>query len=114
MLQDLTVAAASEDPRFLPVGEDELGEIEIELSILTPLRPVKDVSEIEVGRHGLCVMMQNKRGVLLPQVATEQGWDLEKFVSETCRKAGLPGDAWKKPGLEFFVFESEKISERPL
>lgn len=111
MLQDLTVAAASEDPRFLPVEAKELGEIEIELSILTPLRSIKDLSEIDIGRHGLCVMKQHKRGVLLPQVPVENGWDRDTFLSETCRKAGLPSDAWKKPGMEFFVFESEKISE---
>jgi len=104
------VAAASSDPRFPAVTPAELDEIAIELSILGPLRPITDINDIEVGRHGLVVEQGWNRGLLLPQVATEWKWDREIFVGETCRKAGLPRDAWKT-GAKIYIFEAEVFGE---
>ncbi len=110
-VERMASAAASEDPRFAPVGEDELPEIDIEISVLTPLRKIDDPEEVEVGRHGLVVASGNKRGALLPQVAVEHGLDRETFLSETCVKAGLKPDAWKE-GASIYVFEAEVFGEK--
>ena len=100
------VAACSDDPRFPPVTEEELHGLEIELSILGPLEPVANLEDIEVGRHGLVVERELHRGLLLPQVAVEWKWDRRTFVEETCRKAGLPRDAWQA-GATVSKFEAE-------
>ena len=104
------VAAASDDPRFSMVGPDEVSMLQIELSLLGPLEPIAGPSEIEIGRHGLVVERAPFRGVLLPQVATEWGWDVETFLAHTCRKAGLPDDAWKN-GATLWRFEAEVFGE---
>jgi AmmeMemoRadiSam system protein A len=104
------VAAASTDPRFAPVTADELSALLIELSILAPLERIAGLGEIEVGRHGLVVESGWKRGLLLPQVAVEWGWDAEVFLAQTCHKAGLPPDAWKSAAV-FWRFEAEVFSE---
>jgi hypothetical protein len=104
------VAAATSDPRFPAIAESELASLEIELSILGPLEAVASVDEIEVGRHGLLIEMGWHRGLLLPQVATEWKWDRETFVSQTCHKAGLALDAWKK-GAKIWKFEAEVFGE---
>ena len=107
---DLGASVSDSDPRFNPGAPAELEEIDVEISVLTPEREVHSVSEIEPGRHGLIVKKGSRSGLLLPQVATEQGWDAETFVSQTCRKAGLPPDAWKR-GARLFVFEAEVFGE---
>ncbi len=112
-VMECAIAAATEDPRFPPVTPGELKDIEIEISVLTPLRKVKDISEIEVGRHGLMVVKGFQRGLLLPQVPVEYGWDRETFLSQTCLKAGLPPDEWKK-GIEIYSFEAEVFGESDL
>lgn len=99
-------AAAAEDPRFPRVTPEEVAGLDVEISVLSPLRPVADPAEVEVGRHGVCVVRGPYRGVLLPQVAVEQGWDREAFLDHTCRKAGLPAEAWRR-GAEILVFEAE-------
>jgi len=109
-VRDMAVAACSRDPRFVPVEADELDSISIEVSVLTPLREITDISEIEVGRHGLFITKEKFRGVLLPQVAVEHGFDREKFLEETCLKAGLEPDDWKYDS-KIFVFEAEVIRE---
>jgi len=91
------VQAAVADRRFPPVQPEELAELHIEISVLTPFQEVKLLNEIEVGRDGLMITMGNKRGLLLPQVAAEYGWDRAQFLRQTCRKAGLPADAYKSP-----------------
>jgi AmmeMemoRadiSam system protein A len=103
------VAAASTDPRFAPMTVEELADVAIELSILGPLERIKGVDEIEIGRHGLLVERGWNRGLLLPQVALEWGWDAEAFLSQTCHKAGLPPDAWKDATI--WRFEAEVFSE---
>ena len=104
-------AAALEDPRFSPVASGELAVIDLEVSVLTPPVAVTDPSTIEVGRHGLIVARGGRRGLLLPQVAVEWGWNREEFLAHACRKAGLPLDAWRH-GAELFTFEAQIFEER--
>ncbi len=99
------VYAATEDTRFEPVSQEELKELELEISVLTPLKRIDDPRSVEVGKHGLVISMGSKKGLLLPQVAVENRWKAETFLGQACLKAGLPPDAWKK-GAEIFVFEA--------
>jgi AmmeMemoRadiSam system protein B/AmmeMemoRadiSam system protein A len=99
------VYAASEDPRFPPVRSAELEDLEIEISVLTPLREISDPRAVEVGKHGLVVERGERRGLLLPQVPVENGWGRRTFLEQACLKAGLPRDAWQK-GARIFVFEA--------
>ena len=111
LVQQMAIAAATEDPRFEPVRAGELPDIDIEISVLSPMQLVKDVSEIEVGRDGLYIIAGPYAGVLLPQVATEWGWDRDEFLREVCLKAGLPTDAWKK-GATLYRFSAQVFGER--
>jgi AmmeMemoRadiSam system protein A len=98
-------AAAFEDNRFPPVTKDEAPHLEIELSILSPAQPIQ-AEEIEIGRHGLLITWHGRRGLLLPQVPIEHGWTRTTFLAQTCRKAGLPLDAWQKDAtIEAFTAE---------
>jgi AmmeMemoRadiSam system protein A len=108
-IADCARAAASVDPRFPPIAAEELQNIDVELSLLGGFETIQGPSEIEVGRHGVLVEHQGRRGLLLPQVATEWEWDAETFVARTCQKAGLPLDAWKK-GATLTRFEAEVFS----
>lgn len=110
-IQAMAIAAALEDPRFRSVTSGELPDIEIEISVLSELEPVKSIDEIKVGMHGLYVTKGYYRGVLLPQVATEYGWDRDTFLGETCMKAGLPEDEWKKPGIKIEKFSAQVFNE---
>jgi AmmeMemoRadiSam system protein A len=110
VVANAAVAAAFEDPRFPPVAAGELDDLTIEISVLGPFVPVPDPLTIEVGRHGLVVRSGWRRGLLLPQVAPEWGWTREEFLAQTCLKAGLPADAWRK-GTEIFCFEAEVFGE---
>ena len=98
-------AAAFNDPRFPPVSKEELADLSVEISILSPLVscPAEDIVP---GRHGLLVRQGPHSGLLLPQVAAEHGWDQETFLAQTCRKAGLPANAWQQQGTEIFCFEA--------
>lgn len=104
------VAAASTDPRFDGITLAELPAIAIEISVLGPIEPIDDPLSIEIGRHGLIVERGRRRGLLLPQVAVEWGWDRETFLAHTCEKAGLPADAWRHGAL-VFRFEAEVFGE---
>ena len=106
----MAVAAAVEDGRFAPVNPAELGELRIEISALGPLEPIRP-ADVEVGRHGLLISHRSRRGVLLPQVPVEQGWDRETFLEHTCRKAGLPEDAWREQGVELLGFTAAVFGE---
>lgn len=99
------VAACSSDPRFPPMKKEELKDMEIEISILSPFMPLKEVKDIQVGKHGLYIIKDNQTGLLLPQVATEFGWDRNEFLEHLCMKAGLPKDAWKNAELYTFTAE---------
>lgn len=103
------IAAATRDPRFPPVTADEVADLCIAISVLTPPRQVADAHDVVVGRHGLLIRRGEQRGVLLPEVATDQGWDRETFLAATCRKAGLPTDAWRQPDTALMVFETIKL-----
>lgn len=109
---EAALAAAFRDPRFAPLELAELVEVEIEISLLSPCVEIRP-EEIEVGRHGLVVSDGPYRGLLLPQVAVEYGWDRETFLAETCRKAGLAPDAWKQ-GARLEAFTALVLSEAPL
>lgn len=104
------VAAATEDPRFSRLRADELGDIEIEISVLSALQTARD-GEVAAGLHGLAISRNGRRGVLLPQVAREHKWPRERFLEETCRKAGLAPDAWRDPETQIEIFTAETFSE---
>jgi AmmeMemoRadiSam system protein A len=108
------LAAALKDPRFSPVTAAELGRIAIEISAMSPLREIASADQVEVGRHGLVLQNGPYRGLLLPQVATDHGWDRETFLRHTCRKAGLGPDSWKDPETRIAVFEAEVFSEEEM
>jgi len=108
---DNAESAALRDPRFTRVTPEELPDISIEISALTPLEPVADVEQIEVGRHGLVISQGPNRGLLLPQVPVEWGWDREEFLEHTCMKAGLHPEAWRQDDTELLRFEAEVFSE---
>ncbi len=112
--REVAAKAALEDPRFDPVTSGELSEIEIEISVLSPLHEIHSPDEVTVGVHGLVLESGFRRGLLLPQVATDYGWDRFEFLSHTARKAGLPPDAWKRPGARLSTFTVERFSEQEL
>jgi AmmeMemoRadiSam system protein A len=105
------INAAFRDPRFPPVVRGELPSLQIEISVMSPIVPVTDVGEIEVGRDGLIVSRGARAGLLLPQVATEYGWDRETFLRQTCVKAGLPPDSWRLPDCRIEKFSAEVFGE---
>ena len=107
---DMAVAAATRDGRFDPVTTSELASLRIEISVLSPLAPIRP-SEVELGRHGLLLRHGDRRGVLLPQVPAEHGWDREAFLGATCEKAGLPADTWRRPGVELLGFTATVFGE---
>jgi AmmeMemoRadiSam system protein B/AmmeMemoRadiSam system protein A len=104
------VSAATKDNRFPPVSPDELDELRLEISVLTPPRLIEDTDEIQVGRDGLIVRKGNRSGLLLPQVASSRSWNRQTFLEETCKKGGLPEDAWKA-GAQVYAFSAVVFSE---
>jgi AmmeMemoRadiSam system protein A len=104
-------AAAFDDPRFIPVTLSEARELQVSLSVLSPLEPIA-AEDVEVGRHGLLISDGPERGLLLPQVPVEQGWDRITFLEQTCRKAGLPLDAWRV-GATIEAFTAEVFGDEP-
>jgi uncharacterized protein len=111
VVQHCVLSAALEDGRFSPVTLEELRDLEIEISVLSPLHRIKSIEEIEAGRHGLYIVQGAYRGLLLPQVATEYGWDRIEFLEHTCLKSGLPRSAWQDPQTVIYIFEAEIFSE---
>jgi AmmeMemoRadiSam system protein A len=103
-------AAALDDPRFRPMEAEEIKDLEIEVSLLSPLQRIQP-EEIEIGKHGLLVEQGFHRGLLLPQVAVEHHLEREQFLRETCHKAGLAADAWKAPGTRIYGFTCEIVGE---
>jgi AmmeMemoRadiSam system protein A len=110
-VHEMAVAAATRDPRFPALRARELGGLGVDVSVLAPARRVTDTAEIELGRHGLEIRRAGRRGLLLPQVATDHDLDLETFLAETCRKAGLPTTAWREPDTEIWSFEAEVFGD---
>jgi len=111
-VNEMAVQAAFHDPRFSPLPSKEYGDIDIEISVLTPLRKVESVDEIKVGTHGIYITREFNRGVLLPQVATEHGWDRDTFLDHTCLKAGLKTGCWRKKDTLIEVFSAEVFGEK--
>jgi AmmeMemoRadiSam system protein B/AmmeMemoRadiSam system protein A len=107
VVEEMAAAAAFDDTRFSPLSASELKDLDLEISVLTPLQRVEEVKEIEVGKHGLYIKKGFYAGLLLPQVATEYKWDRVTFLEETCRKAGLPKNAWKEKGTEIYTFSAD-------
>jgi AmmeMemoRadiSam system protein A len=110
-IEDMAESAAFGDHRFQPVKDEETSELSIEISVLSPISEIKDPLSVEVGLHGLIITRGVQRGLLLPQVPVEWGWDREKFLNQTCLKAGLPEDAWKSPDTKMEVFTANIFSE---
>jgi AmmeMemoRadiSam system protein A len=107
---EMAVAAATQDTRFEPLAANELKKIKIDISVLGLPEPIEDPAEVQVGRHGIIVSKGFHRGLLLPQVPVEHGWDRETYLDHGCLKAGLPRDAWKK-GAKIQVFTAQVFSE---
>lgn len=110
LVQEMAISAATRDPRFYPMKQQDLDDFELEISVLSPLKLIESVDEIHVGRHGIYLVKNSYRGVLLPQVATEYGWDRTTFLKHTCLKAGLPENAWQKE-CEIFIFSAQVFGE---
>ncbi|MBM3245836.1 MAG: AmmeMemoRadiSam system protein B [Candidatus Omnitrophica bacterium] len=111
-IRDMAIEAATGDPRFLPMRLEELENIEIEISALSPLQKISDPDKIELGIHGVLVKRGFQSGVFLPQVATETGWTKEEFLSNLCaQKAGLSPDSWKDKSTEIYIFTAEVFAE---
>lgn len=109
---EMAQAAAFEDSRFPVLSVKELKELSIEISVLTPLRKITDPQQIKLGKDGVVISRDYQRGVFLPQVATETGWNLEEYLNHLCvEKAGLEYEAWKNKDTEMFIFQSESFSE---
>ncbi|MDD3144380.1 MAG: AmmeMemoRadiSam system protein A [Candidatus Cloacimonetes bacterium] len=104
-------SAAFDDPRFPPLRPEELDKIRLEISILSEMIPVEDISGIVIGRDGLLLRQGFHSGVFLPQVPVEWNWDLKTYLTQLCRKAGLPDGAWKRADSELYRFEAEVFGE---
>jgi len=103
---------SARDPRFTdnPITPGELGELDLEVSVLSPLEKTDDPAGLTIGQHGIYIVSGGRSGCFLPEVATDQGWNVEEFLGFCCaHKAGLPADAWRNPSTEVFLFTSEKF-----
>lgn len=111
-VQRVSILSAADDPRFRPMTHDELADIHLEISVLTPMRLARNPEEVIVGKHGVMIRKGGHGGLFLPQVPVEQGWDRDEYLSTLCwMKAGLPDDAWRKPGTQLYIFEAEIFEE---
>ena len=110
-VMEMAAAAAFEDYRFGPLEQTELGAVSLEISVLSPLSPLRDPELLEPGTHGLVIRLGGRSGLLLPQVAVEQRWDRSEFLSHVCRKAGLRPDSWRDRGARLSIFTAEVFDE---
>lgn len=109
---EMTIAAAVDDNRFLPVTLGELPQIKIEISVLSPMQKISNVSEIKLGEHGVMIKQGFHGGTFLPEVAEHFNYNLEEFLNSLCvHKAGLPPDAWRDPKTEIYIFTTQRIKE---
>lgn len=111
LVQEMAVSAAIRDPRFYPMKPHDLAEFTLDISVLSPLQQISSVDEIKVGKHGIYIVKGSYRGVLLPQVATEYGWNRDQFLRHTCIKAGLPEDAWQGE-CNIFIFSAQVFGDQ--
>ncbi len=113
LVSEMAVSAATDDSRFNQIQPSELKNLEIDISVLSPLQKIDDPLDFELGIHGIYIKKNSRNGCFLPQVATDTGWVKEEFLSQCCSmKAGLSSDAWKKKDIEIYIFTSETISEK--
>ena len=110
-VQEMAIAAATRDPRFEPVTEGEMDDISIEISVLGDYSDMGEVAELEIGRHGLIIEKGRKRGLLLPQVATDHKWSAREFLAQVCVKAGLPKDAWSHHDAKVGLFTAQVFND---
>lgn len=110
-ISEMALAAAFEDPRFDPVSRAEIADITIEITVLGIPRKIASAEEIIVGDHGIYIIARGRSGVLLPQVATENGWNRLEFLNHVCLKAGLPLGAWQEADTQLFIFEGIVFGE---
>lgn len=110
LVQEMAISAATRDPRFYPMKEEDLAGFELEISVLSPLTKITSPEEVVVGTHGLYLEKNFSRGVLLPQVAVEQGWSREMFLNQTALKAGLKREDWKE-GADLYIFTAQVFGE---
>ena len=108
----LARAASNEDPRFEGVRPDEVSNLHIEISVLSPSTPMEEPDQVQIGVHGLTVRHHDASGVLLPQVATEQNWTPTEFLEAVCHKAGLPPGTWRDPQCKVELFSAEVFGEK--
>jgi AmmeMemoRadiSam system protein A len=106
-VKEMAIQAAFHDPRFNPLNKNEMEDIEMEISVISPMKRIENIDEIEVGTHGIYIEKAGNSGLLLPQVATENHWDKKTFLEYTCWKAGLPKDAWKSKDTTIYIFSAE-------
>ena len=111
-IRDMAIASAFEDPRFPPLLKKELEEIDIEISVLSPMTKIESLNEIEIGKHGIYIKRGFSSGTFLPQVAVEQKWDVNELVENVCLKAGMDRDSWKAPDTEIFVYSAIVFGEK--
>ncbi len=111
-IRDMSLASAFEDPRFPPVSKKELDEIDIEISVLSPMIKIKSVEEIKTGAHGVYIKRGFYSGTFLPQVAEEQGWNLKELLEHLCLKAGMDKESWKAPDTEIFIYTAIVFGEK--
>lgn len=111
VVSQMAISAAVKDPRFFPVTKEELDTLKYEISVLSPLRKINSLKEIELGKHGVLAVARDHSGVLLPQVATENHLDLETFLDNLMLKAGLSPNYWKENSIDFYVFEVEVFGD---
>ena len=110
----MAVKAGFHDPRFPPLSKEELNAVNIEISVMTPLRKIQNVSEVSVGEHGIYIKRAFDSGLLLPRVAVHRGYDRNKFLSSTCMKAGMGPDCYNDPETEIYIFSAEIFSEEEM
>jgi len=110
-VEEMAIAAAIEDPRLPPLEKEEVEDLDIEISVLSPLEIITNMEDIEIGTHGIIIEQGYQRGLLLPQVAVEYNWDTTTFLEQTCYKAGLPADAWQNDSTTIQIFSAEFFSE---
>jgi AmmeMemoRadiSam system protein A len=111
IIQEMAVAAASRDPRFAPVAEEELDDLTIEISVLGTTRTITGPEQIAIGVDGLWIEQGDRRGLLLPQVASHAGWDATTFLAKTCHKAGLAPEAWREASAKITAFKAQVFSD---
>ncbi|MBW6511739.1 MAG: AmmeMemoRadiSam system protein A [Desulfuromonadaceae bacterium] len=108
---EMAIVSATQDPRFTPMTTADLNDFFLEISVLGPLEKIESIDEISIGRDGIYLEKNYHRGVLLPQVATENGWDRETFLRQTCVKAGLPVNAWQDDNADIYIFNAQIFND---